>query len=1030
MLYRLIEFSLRQRLLVLLAALAVCIAGAMAFMRLPIDAFPDISPTQVKLVLKAPGLTPEEVEARVITPLEMELLGVPSAVMLRSVAKYAIADITLDFAEGTDLYWARQQVAERFSNVAPDLPEDVSGGLAPISTPLSDVFMFTIEGGGLDLQERRSLLDWTIRPALRTIPGVADVNVLGGEAKSFVVVPDRARLTANGLALHDLVDALQRNNRNDGAGRLQSGESALIVRAEGSLQTVGDIGNVVVKSGVQALRIKDLAEVRVEGLTRYGAVVRDGEGEAVQGIVVALRGADASQLIENVDARLEEIRPSLPAGVQIDTFYNRSALITRAVGTVERALLEATALVVVLLLLFLGNLRAAIVVALILPIAALSTFLLMHLTGQSANLMSLGGLAIAVGLLVDAAVVVIENTVTRLDPDAPGAHLPHLHRVFAATREVAAPVAAGMLIISLTFVPLLTLQGLEGKLFAPVALTIVFALGASLLASLTVIPVLASFLMKEGAHGDPWLVRKVDGIYRPLLDKALAKPTYVFAASALALLLGVVAYAGTGKSFMPTMDEGDVLIQLMKSPSISLERSLELELAVEKALMDEVPEIAHIVSRVGSDELGLDPMGLNESDMFLELKPKKEWRVRDKDWLTGELRKVLARFPGIEYGFTQPIEMRVAEMLTGSRGDLAVKIFGPDLAVLGELAQRVAGAVEEIEGAEDVLTQTTEGVDYLKVEIDALAAGRQGLAVADVQDELRAQLEGVDAGMVIEPDRRTPIIVRGNHDIRFSAELFSRMQVTLPQGGNVPLSSIARIVGGNGPVMIDREHGSRYALVQANVDGRDLVGFVEEAKAAVAQDIPLPAGYRLEWGGQFENQQRAAARLALVVPAALGLIFLVLFMTFGSARQALLVLFNIPFALVGGMVALWLSGEYLSVPASVGFIALLGIAVLNGLVLVTRFNQLHDQGLDITAVVREGAWRRVRPVLMTASIAAFGLVPLLLATGPGSEIQRPLAIVVIGGLVSATALTLLLMPLLYRRYGLPPVSHPERSAAP
>ncbi len=1026
MLARLIEFSLRQRLLVLLIALAIGIAGAMAFVRLPIDAYPDISPTQVKLILKAPGLTPEEVEARVITPLEMELLGVPNAAILRSAAKYAIADITLDFIEGTDIYWARQQVAERFANVAPDLPEDVTGGLAPISTPLSDVYMFTIEGGGLNLQERRSLLEWTLRPALRTIPGVADVNVLGGEAKSFVVVPDRARLAANGLNLGDLVGALQRNNRNDGAGRLQSGESALIVRAEGALQTPREIGNVVVKSGVPPVRISDLADVRIEGLTRYGAVSRDGREEAVQGIVVALRGADASQLIKQVEARLDQLQASLPAGVRIETFYDRSSLIERAVGTVERALLEATALVVVLLLLFLGNLRAAIVVALILPLAALSTFLLMHLTGQSANLMSLGGLAIAVGLLVDAAVVVVENTVTRLDPDAPGAHMPHLHRVFDATREVAMPVSAGMLIIALTFVPLLTLQGLEGKLFAPVALTIVFALGASLLASLTFIPVLASYLMKGGAHSEPWLARKVDAVYRPLLDKALAKPTSVFVAAAIALLLGVVAYMGTGKSFMPTMDEGDVLIQLMKSPSISLERSVELDLAVEQAIMAEVPEVAHVVSRVGSDELGLDPMGLNESDMFLQLKPKKEWRVGDKTWLTGELRRVLERFPGIEYGFTQPIEMRVSEMLTGSRGDLAVKIFGPDLVVLGDLAQRVAAEVESIEGAEDVLTQTTEGVDYLKVEIDALAAGRQGLAVADVQDELRAQLEGVNAGMVIEPDRRTPIIVRGGDDIRLSTDRFSRITIGLPQGGQVPLSSIARINSGSGPVMIDREHGSRYSLVQANVDGRDLVGFVEEAKAAVAQDIPLPAGYRIEWGGQFENQQRAAARLALVVPAALGLIFLVLFMTFGSARQALLVLVNIPFALVGGIVALWLSGEYLSVPASVGFIALLGIAVLNGLVLVTRFNQLHDQGLDITTVVREGAWRRVRPVLMTASIAAFGLVPLLLATGPGSEIQRPLAIVVIGGLVSATALTLLLMPLLYRRYGLPPARDSQR----
>jgi cobalt-zinc-cadmium resistance protein CzcA len=578
-----------------------------------------------------------------------------------------------------------------------------------------------------------------------------------------------------------------------------------------------------------------------------------------------------------------------------------------------------------------------------------------------------------------------------------------------------------MLIIALTFLPLLTLQGLEGKLFAPVALTIVFALAASLLASLTFVPILASYLMKEGSHGEPWLMRKVDRLYRPLLEKVLAKPVYAYVAGALALVLGVVGYLGTGKSFMPTMDEGDVLIQLMKSPSISLERSAELDLAVEKAIMAGVPEVEHVISRVGSDELGLDPMSLNETDMFLELKPKDAWRVRDKEWLVGELRQVLDHFPGIEYGFTQPIEMRVSEMLTGSRGDLAIKIFGADLAVLGDLAQRTAVLLRETKGAQDVLTQTVEGVDYLKVEIDAMAAGRQGLAVADVQDELRAQVEGIGAGLVIEPDRRTPILVRGGDEIRLSAARFSRMRISLPDGGEVPISTVARIVPGSGPAKVGREQGSRYALVQANVDGRDLVGFVAEARAAVAQKVQLPAGYSVKWGGQFENQQRAAARLGLVVPAALVLIFIVLFMTFGSVRQALLILLNIPFALVGGIVALWLSGQYLSVPASVGFIALLGIAVLNGLVLVTCFNQLHEQGLDITAVVREGAWRRVRPVLMTASITAIGLVPLLLATGPGSEIQRPLAIVVIGGLVSATALTLLLLPLAYRRHGLPPM---------
>ena len=1022
MLAWLIEFSLRQRMLVMLGALALAGAGVFAFLNLPIDAYPDISPTQVKLILKAPGMTPEEVETRVIAPLEMELLGVPKGAMLRSVAKYAIADITLDFAEGTEIFWARQQVAERFAGVAADLPAGVSGGLAPISTPLSDIYMFTIEGGGLSLEERRSLLDWTLRPSLRTLPGVADVNVLGGEAKSFVVIPDRSLLIANGLHQRDLVDAIERNNRNDGAGRLQAGEETLIVRAEGAIQTLEDLGSIVVRSGDVLVRIGDIAQVRVQSLTRYGAVTRDGEGEAVQGIVVALRGADASNLVEAIETRLASLSTSLPVGVKIVPFYDRSHLVKRAVGTVQNALLEATVLVVLLLFLFLGELRAAIVVALILPLAALCTFLLMRWTGQSANLMSLGGLAIAIGMLVDAAVVVVENTVSRLSPDAPGAHLPRLHRVFAATHEVAKPVTAGMLIICLTFLPLLTLEGLEGKMFAPVALTMVFALGASLLLSLTFVPVLASLLLKEREHHEPWLMRKVSAVYRPLLEKVLTYPTRAFGIAVLVLLVGIGAYFGTGKSFMPTMDEGDILVQLQKSPSISLERSLELDLAVQQALLAAVPEVENIVSRVGSDELGLDPMGLNESDMFLKLKPKREWRKSDKEWLSGELRTVLQNFPGIEFGFTQPIEMRVSEMLTGSRGDLAVKLFGPDLDTLNALAQQVAATIERVPGAEDVLTQAAEGVAYLRVAMDTQAIGRAGLATVEVQDELRTQLEGMPAGQVIEPNRRTPILVRGGADVRASAAHFSEMRIARGDGGEVPLSSLARMEVVNGPVTVHRENGSRFSLVQANVSGRDLVGFVEEARAAVTAQVPLPAGYHLAWGGQFENQQRAAARLGLVVPVALGLIFVVLFTTFGSARQSVLILCNIPFALVGGIIALWLSGQYLSVPASVGFIALLGIAVLNGLVLVSCFNQLHEQGLPLEQVVREGAMRRVRPVLMTASITALGLVPLLLASGPGSEIQQPLAIVVIGGLLTSTALTLLLMPPLYRRFGLSPLS--------
>ncbi|TGY31033.1 efflux RND transporter permease subunit [Stenotrophomonas maltophilia] len=1019
MLARLIEFSLRQRVLVLLAAVALAGAGVAAFLHLPIDAYPDISPTQVKLILKAPGMTPEEVESRVITPLEMELLGVPQGVMLRSTAKYAIADLTLDFAEGTDIYWARQQVAERYGNVAANLPSDVNGGLAPISTPLSDVYMFTIEGGGLTLAERRSLLDWTLRPALRTLPGVADVNVLGGQARSFVVVPDRARLSAAGLRFRDIVDAIGRNNRNDGAGRLDAGEETLIVRAEGAIHTLDDLAAIVIRPGAAPVRVGDVAQVRTDALTRYGAVTRDGAGEAVEGIVVALRGADASTLVTAIRARLAELAPSLPPGVKIVPFYDRSTLITRAVSTVEHALLEATVLVVILLLLFLGDLRAALVVALMLPFAALSTFLLMRITGMSANLMSLGGLAIAIGMLVDAAVVVVENAVSRLAPDAPGAHLPRLHRVFAAAREVATPVAAGILIICLTFMPLLTLQGLEGKLFAPVALTIVFALGASLLLSLTLVPVLASLLLKERAHAEPWLMRQIDRLYRPLLEGALAHPGRAVAAAAVALLLGVGAYLGTGKAFMPTMDEGDILLQLQKPPSIGLQRSLQIDAAVEKAILARVPEVRHAVARAGSDELGLDPMGLNETDLFMQLAPRDQWRVADKDWLTGQIRQVMADFPGVDYGFTQPIEMRVSEMLTGSRGDVAIKVFGADLDTLGELAQRIAATIEKVPGAQDVLTQATDGVEYLQVKVDAQAAGRAGLAVTDVQDELRAQLEGVPAGIVIEPDRRTPILVRGDAQVRASAGRFEALSLARGDAGQIPLTALATVTPTSGPVQVRRENGSRFSLIQSNVAGRDLVGFVEEARAAVAREVPLPPGYRLVWGGQFENQQRAAARLGLVVPVALGLIFVVLFMTFGSVRQALLILGNVPFAMVGGIVALWLSGQYLSVPASVGFIALLGIAVLNGLVLVSYFNHLHALGHPIEHVVREGAWRRLRPVLMTATITAFGLVPLLLATGPGSEIQRPLAIVVIGGLVSSTALTLLLLPLLYRRYGQP-----------
>ncbi|TXJ09015.1 MAG: efflux RND transporter permease subunit [Alicycliphilus sp.] len=1015
MLRRLIAFALAQRLLVAVLTLGLVGAGWLALQGLPIDAFPDVSTTQVKLILKAPGMTPAEVETRIVAPIEQELLGIPHQVMLRSQAKYAIADITLDFADGTDIYWARQQVTERLSGVMGDLPPGTSGGLAPITTPLGEMFMFTVEGQA-SLAEKRRLLDYVVRPRLRGIPGVADVNTLGGLVESFEVVPDVAALAARRVSLQQLQEALAANNKNDGAGRLVSGEEALLVRSDGSITSLDDVRAIAItQQGGMAVRVGDVAQVRLGALTRYGSVTQDGQQEAVQGLVLGLRGANARQLVQDVRAKLQEIEANLPAGVTLRPFYDRGALVERAVGTVSKALAEAIALVLVLLLLFLGNLRAALVVALILPLSALATFVLMRQWGLSANLMSLGGLAIAIGMLVDAAVVVVENIEAR--PAEPGT--PRLHQLYRATQEVATPVAAGMAIIMIVFLPLLTLQGLEGKLFGPVALTIVFALGASLLLSLTVIPVLASLLLRPGPHHSPWLVRRLEAAYAPLLNQALAHPRAVGLAALLALAGALVLFPLIGKSFMPQLDEGDIIMQVEKLPSISLAQSAATDLALQQRILKAVPEVERIVARVGSDELGLDPMGLNETDSFLVLKPRAEWRFATKEALIDAIREAAEGIPGVNLAFTQPIEMRTSEMLSGVRGDLAVKVFGANGEELSRLAGEIVQVLQAIPGSEDVLTTKNDGVQYLRVALDRQAIGRLGLSVEQVQADLRTLVEGQRVGVVVQDVRRVPLVVRGSDALRLSPELFAGLRLPTPGGQPIALSQLARLEVIDGPVKVEREQSSRMSVVRANVRGRDLVGFVAQAQAAVAQKVPLPPGYRLAWGGQFENQQRAAARLALVVPLALALIVGLLFATLGSLRQALLVFANIPLALVGGVAALAVSGEYLSVPASVGFIALMGIAVLNGLVLVTCFNQLAARGLSTTEVVRQGALRRLRPVLMTASITALGLLPLLLATGPGSEIQRPLAIVVIGGLLSSTLLTLVLLPLLYRRFGLP-----------
>lgn len=1038
MLARLIAFSLAQRLLLLVVTVLMIGAGIDAFKNLPIDAFPDVSSTQVKIILKAPGMTPEEVEARIVAPIEQELLGIPKQVILRSQSKYAIADITLDFQDGTDVFWARQQVSERLSNIMKDLPASVSGGLAPITTPLGEIFMFTIEGP-LSLMEKRSLLEWTIRPQLRNIAGVADVNSLGGMVKSFEIVPDMAALSARKISLSQLQAALEANNRNDGAGRLSSGEESLLIRSDGSIRSLDDVRAIAIQSrDGYSVKIGEVATVRIGQMTRYGSVTKDGKSEAVEGLVLAMRGANAQKVVNQIRARLADLEKTLPQGTTIKTFYDRGNLVERAVATVTKALAEATILVVILLYLFLGNVRSALVVACILPLSALGTFLLMQAFGLTANLMSLGGLAIAIGMLVDAAVVVVENieahsshTQTPAITDNAGTavrpSLPRLHVIYRAVREVAVPVTAGMIVIMIVFLPLLSLQGLEGKLFSPVALTIIFALAASLILSLTVIPVLSSFFLKE-AHGPaPWLVRKLEAMYLSVLTLALKNAKKVMLASVAALVVTAALFPFIGKSFMPTLDEGDIIMQIEKLPSVNLQESAKLDMAVQQRILEQVPDVSSIVARAGSDELGLDPMGLNETDTFLVLKPRAEWRSKDKEALIDSLRSVTAQFPGMNFSFTQPIEMRTSEMLSGVRGDLAIKIYGPDTQVLAGLAEQVVKLVSGISCNEDVLTVKNEGVQYLQVDINREAAGRLGFSVEQIQNELRTLVEGRSAGVVIEQGRRLPLLIRGSDQLQMSVELFSQLQLPVSDGVSVPLSQLASLRTVDGPVKVERENSSRLVVVRANVRGRDLVGFVDEAKGKVAQQIKLPAGYRMSWGGQFENQQRAAARLALVVPIALALIFLLLFTTLGSVRQSLLVFVNIPFALLGGVVALAVTGEYLSVPASVGFIALMGIAVLNGLVMITYFNQLVARGTPLAEVVSEGALRRFRPVMMTACITGFGLIPLLMATGPGSEIQRPLAIVVIGGLVTATLLTLILLPILFQRFGVPQ-ANTEREA--
>nr|WP_321267875.1 CusA/CzcA family heavy metal efflux RND transporter [uncultured Sulfurimonas sp.] len=1013
---RLINFALTQRLFVLLMATAVLFFGAYSMLKLPVDAYPDVAPTQVKIILKSSGMTPAEMEARVMIPVEQNMQSIPNQQIVRSLSKYGLCDITIDFADGVDIYWARQQVAQRLTEVKDLLPENISGGLAPITTPLGEVLMFTIESDTLDLMQKRTLLDWVINKRIRSIDGVADTNALGGYVKTYEIVPDFAKMKLYKISMNKLIEVVKTNNKNDGVGRLSIGEQSLFIRSEGRLEGTANISDLILKhENGRSIKISDIAEVKIGSLTRGGFVTKDGEAEAVQGLILSRKGEDTSSVLKRVKTELKKIEKDLPKGTTLNIFYDRSDLVSKAINTVSKALLEALALIIIVLFIFLGNFASAFSVAIILPFAGMMTFIAMNYFGISANLMSLGGLAIAIGMLVDAGVVMVENISEHLY-DEKYKNEPKLNLVISSAKEVATPVFTGVLIIIIVFLPLLTLEGLEGKLFVPVALSIVFALTSSLILALTFIPVVSYYVLKQTPHKKVALMVFLEERYEKALTWSLHHQKVVFLFVAILWIAALGAYTQVGKTFMPTLDEGNVIIGIEKNPSISLEASRDIDLKIQQSLMREVPEVLSIVARGGSDEIGLDPMGLNDTDTFLVLKPKDEWRVPSNEWLLDEFRRVLDEFIGIEYGFTQPIAMRISEMLSGSRGDIVVNIYGGDTAKLESIAKEVATITESIEGSSDVYKKANEGVAYWEVEFKDEAMARYGVSRDELSAYLQASVNGVEVGVIQEELRRIPLMIKGSKDLQNSMSSNVDLHYILDNGNSVEINELVDFKMTQGPVQIDHENGMRKSLVQTNVIGRDLVGFVNELSTKIESSIELPQGYMIEYAGEYQNQQRASKRLSIIVPISIVLVFLLLLMTFNSSLQAFLVLLNIPFALIGGVFGLYFSGEYMSVPASVGFIALMGIAVLNGVVMLNYFNDLKDKVNDSLKLVSIGSIRRLRPVLMTASIAALGLLPMLFATGPGSEIQKPLAIVVINGLISSTFLTLILLPMLYHRF--------------
>ncbi len=1033
MLRSIVAGALQQRLIFVVVAVMLVAFGINAAQHLSVDAFPDVANVQVQIATEASGKSPEEVERFVTIPIEIAMTGLPGMTDMRSLNKPGLSLITLVFTDGSDLFRERQMISERLSELRERMPEGVTPVLGPITNALGEVYQYTLELPNEsaahrtltreELIERRTLQDWVVRPLLRSIPGVAEINSTGGFVKQYETLVDPQKLHYYNLTINDVRDALAHNNANAGGGVLRQHAEQYLIRSVGLVRDLDDIRKIVLsETRGTPVYIHDVAEVRIGTEVRYGAMIKNGYTEAVGGVVLMTSGGNAKEIVGRIKERVAEInsRNMIPGGLQIVPYYDRSQLVDAAIHTVTEVLAEGVLLVVVILFLFLGDLRSSLIVSANLVLTPLLTFLVMNRIGLSANLMSLGGLAIAIGLMVDGSVVVVENIFARLSharhDQQPGDTFARLRIVQSAVLEVATPVLFGVTIIILVFLPLMTLEGMEGKLFAPLAYTIAIALAISLVLSLSLSPVLSSYLLKGGSEEDTWLVRTLRRPYDYLLRWALAHRT--------ATVLGVVAiffaslalFPFLGTSFIPEMQEGTLSPNADRVPNISLEESLRMEKEMQR-LMLRVPGVNSVVSRLGRGESPADPAGPNEADVLASLTPfNQRPHGMTQDKIAEQIRDRLAALPGINLVMSQPISDRVDEMVSGVRADVAVMLYGDDLEILAEKARDIARVAGTIRGTQDTRVDRVGGQQYLTIDINRGSIARYGLNAADVNDVIETAIAGKGATEIYEGERRFSGVVRLPEELRDSVDDIRELQISTPDGPRVPLKDLSRIRVVEGPALINRSMGKRRIVVGVNVQDRDLGGYVKELQDKVDQQVPLPAGYYIEWGGQFHNMQRAMHHLMVIVPITIAAIFFLLFVLFNSLRFAALIITVLPLASIGGIIGLFVSGEYLSVPASVGFIALWGIAVLNGVVLVSYIRNLRQGGLSQANAIREGTRLRFRPVMMTATVAALGLVPFLFATGPGSEIQRPLAIVVIGGLVSSTALTLLLLPVVYAAF--------------